>query len=133
YAAQISHNAAEAARQVGVPFLALRRPPWRRVEGDRWKEAGGVAEAVVTLGAQSRRVFLALGKQEVHVLSTAPRHSYLIRSVDPVEPPLDVSDARYNTARGPFDEVAEHALLEENRIGVVGAKNRGGPSHMGQI
>src|SRR5262249_34951470 len=35
YAATISENAARAASQTGVAFLALRRPPWPRMAGDR--------------------------------------------------------------------------------------------------
>src|SRR5712675_1805857 len=39
YAAQMSANAAQAARLAGVPLLALRRPAWQPVAGDRWTEA----------------------------------------------------------------------------------------------
>ena len=35
YAATISANCAHAARLTGVRFLALRRPAWLPVEGDR--------------------------------------------------------------------------------------------------
>lgn len=133
YASQISRNAAEAARQAGMPILALRRSPWLQVEGDRWTEVGSVAEAVTALGPAPRRVFLALGRQEVAPFEAAPQHQYLVRSVDPIEPPLDVPDARYIIARGPFDEVAEHALLGENRIEVIVAKNSGGSATYGKI
>ena len=86
YASQISRNAAEAARQAGMPILALRRSPWLQVEGDRWTEVGSVAEAVTALGPAPRRVFLALGRQEVAPFEAAPQHQYLVRSVDPIEP-----------------------------------------------
>src|SRR5208282_5747763 len=32
----ISANAAAAARQTAVPFIALHRPPWTTIAGDRW-------------------------------------------------------------------------------------------------
>lgn len=133
YAARISRNAAEAARIAGVPLLALRRPPWTRVAGDRWREVATVAEAVAALGAVPRRVFLALGRQEVGPFETAPQHHYLIRSVDPIEPPLAVPDARYITARGPFGEAAERALLAAERIDAIVAKNSGGTATHGKI
>src|SRR5262245_15035147 len=37
YAARISANAFEAAQLAGVPALALRRPPWEPLAGDRWR------------------------------------------------------------------------------------------------
>src|SRR5271167_2246771 len=41
YANIISENAAAAAHQTGVAFMALRRPPWTAVGGDRWTEVDG--------------------------------------------------------------------------------------------
>jgi precorrin-6A/cobalt-precorrin-6A reductase len=133
YAAQISRNAAEAARLVGTPLLALRRPPWVRVAGDRWREVETVAGAAAALGEKPRRVFLALGRQEVGPFEAAPRHRYLIRSVDPIEPPLAVPEARYITARGPFGEADERALLAAERIDAIVAKNSGGTATYGKI
>src|SRR5580704_5378158 len=42
YANVISVNAVEAARRSGVRLIALRRPPWIKVAGDRWTEVGDV-------------------------------------------------------------------------------------------
>jgi precorrin-6A/cobalt-precorrin-6A reductase len=133
YAARISANAAQAARIAGVPLFALRRPAWEPVAGDRWTEVGDAAAAVVALGRAPRRVFLALGRQELAPFEAAPHHAYVIRSVDPVEPPLGVPDARYILARGPFDEADERALLQEHRIDAIVAKNSGGAATYGKI
>ncbi|CCV14607.1 cobalt-precorrin-6A reductase [Mesorhizobium sp. STM 4661] len=133
YAARISANAAEAAPQAGVPIMALRRPGWEPVEGDRWMLVDTVAGAVQALGAAPRRVFLALGRQEVAVFEAAPQHHYLIRSVDPVEPRLAVPDATYLLSRGPFREADERALLESNGIDIVVSKNSGGEATYGKI
>jgi precorrin-6A/cobalt-precorrin-6A reductase len=116
-----------------VPILALRRPGWSRVAGDNWTEVDDVAGAARALGAAPRRVFLALGRQEVHAFEAAPRHHYLIRSVDPVEPSLAVPDAAYLLARGPFAEADERALLAEHRIEVIVSKNSGGAATYGKI
>ncbi|MDX8507040.1 cobalt-precorrin-6A reductase [Mesorhizobium captivum] len=133
YAARISANAAEAARQAGAPILALRRPGWETVAGDRWTLVDNVAEAARALGAASRRVFLAIGRQEAGAFEAAPQHSYLIRSVDPVEPKLAVPDALYLLARGPFPEADERVLLQKYGIDAVVSKNSGGDATYGKI
>ena len=84
----MSGNAVEAARQAGLPLLRLRRPPWSAVAGDRWIDAADVREAVAKLGESPRRVFVALGRNELAPFNEAPQHFYLVRSVDPVDPPL---------------------------------------------
>lgn len=133
YAARISANAAKAADMTGVPLIALRRPAWQRQTGDKWIEAGGAADAVAALGEGPRRVFLTLGRQELIPFEAAPQHRYLVRSVDPVEPPLSVPYAIYLTDRGPFDEAADAALLLEHGIDMIVAKNSGGPASYGKI
>ncbi|RUU06902.1 cobalt-precorrin-6A reductase, partial [Mesorhizobium sp. M7A.T.Ca.TU.009.01.3.2] len=133
YAAQISANAAQAARVAGVPILALRRPGWEPVEGDRWTEVDTSGDAARALGLAPRRVFLALGRQEVAAFEAAPQHHYLVRSVDAIEPKLAVPDASYLLARGPFREAEERALLEKQRIDVVVSKNSGGEATYGKI
>jgi precorrin-6A/cobalt-precorrin-6A reductase len=133
FAAAMSFNAAEAARNAGVPLPALVRPAWTQQAGDRWREAANVADAVKLLGTVPRRVLVALGRNEVRALEAAPQHACLVRSVDPVEPPLRLEDVRYITARGPFPEADERILLEENRIDAVLAKNSGGDATYGKI
>ena len=133
YAAVMAANAAEAAKRSGVPILALRRPPWSPVAGDRWIDADDIEHAVSLLGSAPCQVFLAIGRKEVRAFSSAPQHHYLIRSVDPVDPPLAVPNASYLVARGPFSEADERALLEKHRIEVVVAKNSGGSATYGKI
>ena len=133
YANIISGNAASGARQAGVPLVALRRPPWRAVAGDRWTQAADVAEAVRRLGDRPRRVFVTLGRTELAGLATAPQHFYLIRSVDAVDPPLPLPQTSYLTDRGPFSESADRALMRAHGIDAVIAKNSGGPASYGKI
>ncbi len=85
------------------------------------------------LGVTAKRVFLALGRQDLEAFGRAPQHHYLIRSVDPVTPPLSVPHARYITARGPFDASEELDLLRSNGIERVVAKNSGGAATYGKI
>jgi len=133
YAARISANAAQASRLSGVPAIALRRPPWKQAPGDRWTEVDSATEAASLLGASPRSVFLALGRQELTSFEATPQHAYLVRSVDPVEPPLGVPTATYILARGPFSEADDRALLEAHGIDAIVAKNSGGQATYSKI
>jgi len=133
YANIISANAAAAARQAGVVLIAFRRPPWRAVAGDRWSEVLDVADAVHRLGERPRRVLVTLGRTELAPLSRAPQHFYLIRSVDPVEPPLPLARVNYVTDRGPFSAADDRALMSAHAIDAVIAKNSGGTATYGKI
>ncbi len=132
YAAQMSRHAATAAARAEVPLLALRRPPWQRKPGDRWQEVADAAAAVEALGEAPRRVFLAMGRLELAAFAQAPQHAYLIRSVDhPGVLPLP--QLKVITARGPFDETEEEALLRGEAIEILVAKNSGGSATYGKI
>ena len=133
FAANISCNAAEAARLAGVPLLALQRPEWTREPGDLWTKAADIPDAVARLGAAPRRVLAALGRNEAHALEAAPQHHWLVRSIDPVEPPLALPSVATIEARGPFPEAEERALLTANRIDAVLSKNSGGAATYGKI
>jgi precorrin-6A/cobalt-precorrin-6A reductase len=133
FAARISANAVEAARKAHIPIVALRRPQWTPIEGDRWTLVGSVSEAIAALGDAPRRVFVALGRQELAPLAHAPQHFYLIRSVDPIEPKLAVPHAQYILDRGPFAEATEGAMLSGHGIEAVIAKNSGGAATYGKI
>ena len=133
YASGISANAWAAAQMSSVRFVALRRPPWVAVAGDRWTEVDNVRDAVRALGEKPRRIFVALGRNELAPLVEAPQHFYLIRSVDPVDPPLRLPQATYVTGRGPFAEADEQALIRAHGIEAVIAKNSGGGVTYGKI
>jgi precorrin-6A/cobalt-precorrin-6A reductase len=133
YAPTMSAHALSAAAQTHTPILALCRPAWRAVAGDRWTEVLDAREAAQTLGIEPRNVFLAVGRQEIAHFASAPQHHYLIRSVDPVDPPLAVPSARYILARGPFEEEQERALLRAHAADVVVAKNSGGAASYGKV
>jgi precorrin-6A/cobalt-precorrin-6A reductase len=133
YAAIIAANAARAAQSTRVPLLALRRPPWVAIAGDRWIEVADAGAAVQALGAAPRRVFLALGRNDIAPFVAAPQHHYLVRSVDPVEPPLRVPHSRYVTGRGPFGQADDRALLTAHGTEMVVCKNSGGDATYGKI
>ena len=133
FAEQISINAQAAARLAGVRTFALRRPSWENVPGDSWTVVDGIPAAVAALGDRARRVFLAIGRQQAFQFAVAPQHSFFIRSIEPITPPLDLPDVHYLLAAGPFDEDEEIKLLLQHRIDVVVTKNSGGSATYGKI
>jgi precorrin-6A/cobalt-precorrin-6A reductase len=129
FAARMKANAAQAAAIAGVPRIAVLRPPWQQQPGDDWTRVDTMQAAFAALGPAPRRVFLAIGRQELS--SFGPPHAYLIRSIDP--PAHLPPGATAITARGPFDEAAERALLHAHRIEVLVTKNAGGDATFAKL
>lgn len=126
FAVRISANAREACAALGVPLLVLTRAPWRRMEGDRWTEVADNAGAVAALGEAPRRVFLTIGRLGLADFLCAPRHYYLIRTIDqPAENDLPPRN-RLVLDRGPFTVESELSLMREAGIDILVSKNSGG-------
>jgi precorrin-6A/cobalt-precorrin-6A reductase len=126
FATRISANAEAAATATGVPRLVLRRSGWTAIPGDNWRRVSTVTGAAEALGADPRRVFLTIGRQDLLPFLAAPQHSYLLRSVDPPDPALVPPKARVIAARGPFSEAAERVLMTEHATQILVTKNSGG-------
>ncbi len=133
YAAIISANAARAAELTGVPIIALHRAPWTALADDRWIEVDDTQGAVRAIGSAPRRVFVTLGRKDLSAFIGAPQHHYVMRSVDPVDPPLAVPHALYINARGPFRQGEDRVLMERHGIEVVVSRNSGGDASYGKI
>ena len=126
FAARMSRNAVAAAASTGTPLLAIRRPEWQPVAGDRWQIARDIPAAATALGRAPRRVLLTIGRNDLAPFAAAPWHTYVIRSVDPPPAGLAPPGAEVIAARGPFAEADERALLVDRRIEVLVTKNSGG-------
>ncbi len=133
FAINMSQHAVAAAQITGTPILAVRRAPWTAVPGDKWTEVESTDAAIEALGSAPRHVFITIGRHGLAALRQAPQHRYLIRTVDPVEPPLNLPDAQYIEARGPFDAAAERTLFLAHAIDRVVAKNSGGEATYGKL
>ncbi len=128
FAAQISRNAAAAARVTGTPIVAFVRPPWRREPGDDWREVETLEDAARAIGETPKRVLLTSGRLGLASFVVAPQHHYVIRTIDPPEAEVLalLPDHALLFDRGPFDLAAERALMRRERIEVVVTKNSGG-------
>ena len=126
FAATMSAHAVEAARLAGVPHLALTRPPWISVAGDRWTRVADMDGAVAALDGPARRVMLALGRMHVAAFAAQPQHHYLLRFVDTPEHPPRLPRHSLVIDRGPFSVEGDTALMQAHGIDLVVCKNAGG-------
>lgn len=133
YAAQISANAVAACRRAGVPLVSLVRPAWVPRPGDRWLTASGTEDAARALGSTPRRVFLSVGRQELHLFTAAPQHHYVARLIERPQQATLPPDLVLLQQRGPFDRDAEQRLLESEKIDVIVSKNSGGSATYAKI
>lgn len=126
FAATISVNALAAAALAGVPHIALTRPAWTPVAGDRWRHVADVAGAVAALEGPARRVMLATGRTDVEAFAAQPQHHFLLRFVDAADVPPPLPNHHIIVDRGPFTADADRHLMQAHRIDVVVSKNAGG-------
>ncbi|MFJ8754468.1 cobalt-precorrin-6A reductase [Streptomyces sp. NPDC102441] len=124
FAGTISFNAASAAAAVHVPLLALRRPGWVPVEGDRWHIADSLAGAAGLLPELGSRAFLTTGRMGLAAFAGLDLW-FLMRSVDAPGTPCP---ARMEVLldRGPFTLEGERELIRLHRVDVLVTKDSGG-------
>ncbi|NQD56846.1 cobalt-precorrin-6A reductase [Pseudomonas sp. CM25] len=122
YAAQISRNAASAARSAGIPCWALRRPAWQAQAGDDWREVedwAGLIEALKPF----RRPLFTLGREPLqHLDEIPPEQFWTLRALEAC-----TGNARCEVigARGPFHIQEERTLFQRRNIDVLISKNSG--------
>ena len=122
YAAQISANAAQAAKAAGIPCWALRRPAWQPQPGDDWREVKGW-DALIEALAPFKRPLFTLGREPLQHLEDIPAHQFwTLRALEtcPGNERCEVIGAR-----GPFHLEDERALFERRQIDVLVSKNSG--------
>lgn len=133
YAARMSANAVAACVQTGIPLGSLVRPPWKRQEDDNWRMVPNAEAAAAALGKTPLRVFLSLGRQDLHAFAAAPQHRYMARTIEAPEQSALPPNIRILRARGPFDRDSEARLLSDEEIDVVVSKNSGGSATYAKI
>jgi len=133
FAAQISGNAIAACAEANVPLLSIERAPWKSISGDDWREHRDIEAAIAALPDAPQTVFSAFGRSSIPKLTAKPQHRYVIRVVDPVDLPSELTRATVITARGPFRTDDDIALFREHRVAAVLAKNSGGDAAYSKI
>ncbi len=133
YAAQMSANAVAACTQAGLPLGTIVRPPWRRLEDESWRVVPTAEAAAAALGKTPLRVFLSLGRQELHAFASAPQHRYVARTIEVPEQAALPPNLKILQARGPFDRDSEARLLAKEEIDIIVSKNSGGTATYAKI
>ena len=125
FAGTITAHAAQAAAQVGVSLLVLRRPEWTADPSwDLVADIGAAADAVRAWPGAS--VFLTTGRRDLAVFAADDRHRFLVRTVDPPEGPVPPRMTLL-LDRGPYTVEGESELMRSHGVGLLVTKNSGGP------
>jgi precorrin-6A/cobalt-precorrin-6A reductase len=125
FAQRISASAAQACPEAGVPLLRLARPAWTRRPGDDWRRAGDLEAAAALVPSLGERVLLTTGRQGLAAFAGVEDCWFLVRCVDPPQPPLP---PRHEVIldRGPYTLEGELALIDRHAIDLVVTKDSGG-------
>ena len=133
FAARISSNAATASHELGLPRLMLIRPQWEDVSKS-WIGVDSLESAAISLKkCQARRVFLAIGKQQLAVFSHLQDMWFLMRMLEPITENVVIPPGKLILSKGPFEVSAEKQLLLDYQIDTVVSKNSGGNATYGKI
>jgi precorrin-6A/cobalt-precorrin-6A reductase len=125
FAERISASAATAARAAGVPLLRLERPGWSERPGDRWHWVDDLDAAAAAIAGLGERVLLTTGRQGLAAFAGVDAAWFLVRCVDPPDPPLP---PRHELLldRGPYTLEGELALIDRHAIDLLITKDSGG-------
>jgi precorrin-6A/cobalt-precorrin-6A reductase len=129
----MSAHAVAACAATKIPLASLVRSAWSQIAGDRWQSVPDTDAAARALGQTPRRVFLSLGRQELHVFIAAAQHHYIARVIEPPDDAGLPPDLKIIQSRGPFDLAAETRLLADEKIDVLVSKNAGGSATYAKI
>lgn len=125
FAQRISASAAAACAAAAVPRLRLERPGWTERPGDRWTWVDDPPGAAAAVSERGGRVFLTTGRQGLPAFAGVESAWFLIRCVDPPDPPLPRSHELV-LDRGPYTLEGELALIDRHRIDLIVTKDSGG-------
>lgn len=126
FAARMSAHAVAAAARAGIAHIALTRPAWGPVAGDRWQHVADVDAAIAALAGAPRRVMLALGRMHANAFAAQPQHHYLLRFVDAPQSAPALPDYSIVVDRGPFSTDGDTRLMQDHAIDLIVCKNAGG-------
>jgi precorrin-6A/cobalt-precorrin-6A reductase len=132
FAERISASAARAAAAAGVDLLRLERPGWTERPGDRWHWVDDLDEAAARIPQLGRRVLLTTGRQGLAAFAQTDGAWFLIRCVDPPDPPLP-PHSEVLLDRGPYTLPSELNLIDEHAIDVIATKDSGGPHTVAKL
>lgn len=132
FAAEISRSAVEAAIAAQVPRLVLTRPPWVFVRNAAVQHVCSINAAKSILETGGKRIFLAIGRQEINKFNELQDRFFLLRFIDPPKSPPDFAQYEVLTGRpGTYDD--ERSILQQFAIDTLVAKNGGSDASRAKI
>jgi precorrin-6A/cobalt-precorrin-6A reductase len=132
FASKISGNAELACNTLGVPLIALERPPWEPKEHDCWCAVPDVHAAASMVNYKRNRVFLSIGRQELGAFSNCEDAWFLVRAIDEPNEKLP-ANSKLILKRGPFHLTDELQMLRNESISLIVSKNSGGTATYSKI
>lgn len=132
FAAQISARAAAATRRYGCPLWRLERPSWAdHPAAGSWRWVPDTSSVLVAADPYARP-FLTTGRQTLADYLPWRDREVLVRVVDPPTLPWP---PRWQliTARGPYDQAREQAIMVGHRTDVLITKDSGGTHTVGKL
>jgi precorrin-6A/cobalt-precorrin-6A reductase len=125
FAERISASAVAACSASGVAILRLERPGWSERPGDRWTWVDDLGDAARAIAGLGERVLLTTGRQGLPAFASVGDAWFVIRCVDPPEPPLP---GRHELIldRGPYTVDGELELIDRHRVDLIVTKDSGG-------
>lgn len=133
FATQMSRNVLAAARQTGVPAVALTRPAWVPSVDDHWQSVASIEAAVNALEGPPQRVLLAIGRMHLAAFAAKPQHHYVLRLVDEPTTPPPLARFTIRVDRGPFALENDLTLLKSQHIERIVCKNAGGEGAVSKL
>jgi precorrin-6A/cobalt-precorrin-6A reductase len=92
-----------------------------------------VSALTLSGGPVGRRVFLTIGGLQLAWFAAAPRHHYIVRTIERPDAIASLPSHRLILARGPFSVEDEIGLMRAERVEVLVSKNSGGAATEGKI
>lgn len=125
FAARMSFQAAQTARELALPHVQMLRPEWEASAADRWTMIASEADAANHIPSGAR-VFVATGRKTLEAYDTLTDHEVICRRIDPPKGPFPLRRGRYIVNRPPFSVADEVRLFRDLGIDWLVVKNSGG-------
>lgn len=131
YAAQMSHNAHQAATMAGVKLIRYMRPAWQAGKGDHWRYFDSWSEMAQALPAGAR-VFLAGGSEALPAFQDAHHIDVLARGLK-IDNVNKSRNFRFIESLPNKKSKDEEALFKAHAITHICAKNSGGNASIAKL
>ena len=135
YATQITKNSNASAKELGIPYFRLSRPPWKKFCGDQWIDVPSIENASNFLieneksllnNLSTLNIFLTTGARELDFFKKCNSYNFFVRTADLPKNNTLLPNAKFLQERGKFFFDNEVSLFQKYSIKLLITKNSGG-------